>query len=214
MKRHSVLALGVAVLLAAACKKGPPSRADVADLLKPQLAAQPWTQELSMGFLSADRAGKEALAHGTICDWTKPKAIVEALESGGYYTRAQFQMTINPGFWCGTETAFIWLAAPTEKGRGLLSVPNERPDLRRKIPSATVAAATAELVEISGVTAPTEGLPPGPMVTAQFSYKWVLTPLAHSIQPLLAKLPSDELKSGQAVLVRYDDGWRVESLNL
>lgn len=203
-RAYTLLAIPAFLLLLGACGKGAPSRSSVSDLLTSDLDKRDFSLRFDIAYLTSDRAGTNALQDR---DNLVRKQMLEALQAANLVASPTFHAEVDRGL----QPAYIWAQLPTPASKpGLLLL--ER--LSSRAPVANAVVARAHLITVTGVTVPTETPGVGLTCTADFSYQWERTKLGETLAPFLRDVPASDKRQGKAVLIRYDDGWRIKDLEL
>jgi hypothetical protein len=162
--------------------------------------------------------GKSALSRG------KAQKVIQASDKftpGAGYPEVSLnagavQSGLQAGFWeKAGQRRFIYdpIFVLTPKGKTYFSLIVSLNADESGPTRVTLKPMPRRVTEVTGVTdGPGILGPPGTIKDVQFTWKWDLDPLPQEVKPFLGTEPPPS--KGEALLKLYDDGWRVEQVNL
>jgi hypothetical protein len=212
--RLGLLLATIGCLTWIACQKGrPPSRDEVATIVATELKNPAFIRQsnLWLVYSTDDREGKVPSTARRDID---SRACIEALRGAGLI-EGQPSFFGEDALEAGSRTTpkFVWVVNPAFMSQGDIakSWRNKFWD-RLASPGMTVVTARPELVAVTGITAPTEGMGAG-YVEAQFTYRFKRTPYGRAIAatqscPDYDSVPEEGERTGSLDFQKFDDGWR------
>jgi len=201
---RAIAAVLIVPLVFAGCGNRAPSRSSVSELLTAGLRERGLPLRFEIAYLTSDRAGATPLQDRTNLE---RKEMLGVLQAANLVAPPTLHAEVTQGH----QPLYMWEQLPTAAAKPELMVVER---FSNRAPVALAVVARAQLIKVTGVTVPTEMPGTGPTCTALFTYQWRRTPLGNSLAPFLRGVPASDERTGKAVLVQYDDGWRLQDLTL